>query len=239
MSFLNIKKGILLALLLLAPSAYALPVLQLYVEGGTYDVGTQTWVISDSEFTVWVIGNTGQKGEISGYDGIGGVTLVVSAQGGNLTGLNVTPVVANCCSVVDPSIASTPVATLSGTGSHNVLAAHGVFNQPGVVWQNYDLGAFNLTDSMIGDATQGGWPVDQSGNFVGQINAYRVSMLGDFDVLHFDGYGYINDGSKYVFAPFSHDAEAVPPTITITEVPAPATLALFALGGLALLRRRR
>ena len=238
MSFLNIKKGILSLALLLAPAVHALPVLQLYVEGATYDVGTQTWVVADSEFTVWVIGNTGQRGDITGLNGLGGVNLVVSAQGGNLTGLNISPVVASCCSVVDPSVASNPLATLSGTGHHNVLADHGIFNQSGVVWQNYDLGAFTLTDSLIGDATQGGWPVDLSGNFVGQINAYRVTMLGDFDVLHFDGYGYINDGNRYVFAPFSHDAEAVPPP-RITQVPVPATLALFAIGGLAMLRRRR
>src|SRR3990167_776293 len=85
MSFLNMKKGILLLALLLAPSAYALPILQLYVEGATYDTTTQTWVVSDSEFTLWVIGNTGQKGEITGANGIGGVSLVVSAQGGSLT----------------------------------------------------------------------------------------------------------------------------------------------------------
>lgn len=239
MSFLNMKKGILLLALLLAPSAYALPILQLYVEGATYDTTSQTWVVSDSEFTLWVIGNTGQKGEITGANGIGGVSLVVSAQGGSLTGLSINPVLAGCCSVIDPSLASTPTATVAGVGHHTFLPDHGIFNQAGVAWQQYDLGAFDLTDSRIGDATQGSWPVDVEGNFWGQINAYQVTMLGDFDVLHFDGFGYINDGSKYVFAPFSHDAEAVPPPITITEVPVPATLSLFAFGALLLARRRR
>lgn len=232
MSFLNFKKGLLALAALLAPTAYALPVLQVYAEGATYDVDTQTWVIADNEFTLWVIGNTGQKGDITGLNGIGGVNLVVSAQGGNLAGLVITPALAG--GVTDPSMAIAPMATISGSGHHTVLADHGIFNQPGVIWQQFDLGAFTLTDSRIGDATQGGWPVDGEANFWGQINAYHVSMLGDFDRLHFDGFGYINDGHRYVFAPFSHDAEATPPTI---EVPTPAVLPLFGLG-LLLLRRR-
>ncbi|NQD35461.1 PEP-CTERM sorting domain-containing protein [Permianibacter sp. IMCC34836] len=238
MLFPNIKKWIFALALSAAPAVHALPVLQLYVEGGTYDVASETWVVTENDFTVWVIGNTGQRGTITGANGLGGVSLVVSTQGGDLANLSITPTLAGCCDVVDPSLAGNPIATLSGTGHHSVLADHGIFNQPGIAWQQFDLGVFALTDSLIGDATQGAWPVDVDGNFHGQINAYHVTMLGDFDFLHFDGFGYTNDGRRYVFAPFSHDAEALPPPPHI-EVPVPATLSLFSLGAFLLARRRK
>ncbi len=235
MLFRNFTRGLLLLAASLAPAVQAIPVLQLYVEGGQYDEASQTWVVADNDFTVWVIGNTGQRGSITGLGGVGGVSLVVSAMGGDLANLSITPELAGCCAITDNSLASAPVATLSGSGHHPVLPDHGVFNQAGVAWQQFDLGAFTLTDSLIGDATQGGFPAEAAGTFLGQINAYRVTMAGDFDVLHFDGFGYINDGRRYVFAPFSHDAEATPPT----EVPVPAALPLLGVGLLMMARRRR
>src|SRR5438045_1413738 len=52
----------------LAPiPAHAIPELQLYAEGATYDSATETWVVNASSGTVrlWTIGDVDAKGTIS------------------------------------------------------------------------------------------------------------------------------------------------------------------------------
>ena len=47
-------------------SAMAIPALQLYIEGATYDDNTETWVLSgEDDFKLWVIGDVGSYGTIS------------------------------------------------------------------------------------------------------------------------------------------------------------------------------
>jgi len=60
----------LLCLVVGAQVAYAIPELQLYIEGATYDTGSATWVFSGSgTFRLWVIGN------INGPGGTGGLPI--------------------------------------------------------------------------------------------------------------------------------------------------------------------
>src|SRR5262245_11509704 len=78
-----LKKLLILAVLatclLGSSTAQALPNLQIYVDGATWDAGTQTWVISSPTFKLWVISdgsivndvklvaafNTGEAGSIA------------------------------------------------------------------------------------------------------------------------------------------------------------------------------
>ena len=53
-----------LAVLLFAAGAHAVPVLQIYIEGATYDTNTETWTTSDTEFDLWVIGDVDAHGTI-------------------------------------------------------------------------------------------------------------------------------------------------------------------------------
>ena len=49
--------GLALTLLLAgATSSSAIPVLQLYIEGATYDSADETWVSTSNSFNLWVIG---------------------------------------------------------------------------------------------------------------------------------------------------------------------------------------
>ncbi len=45
--------------------AHAVPALQLYIDGATYDSGEETWVLSSSDtVTLWLIGNPDTAGGI-------------------------------------------------------------------------------------------------------------------------------------------------------------------------------
>ena len=54
----------LATLVALAPPAHALPILQMYIEGATYDQDTESWVTNQSNLTLWVIGDVGSAGSI-------------------------------------------------------------------------------------------------------------------------------------------------------------------------------
>ena len=208
--------------------AIALPTLQLYIEGATYDPNTETWVIGKPEFVLWVIGDVQSFGTI--YD----VKLAAAVRSDESGTISLTPTTTSL--VYDPSIPPNPTPTEnfpSPDGAVPImrdgrpLPSHGIYG-PGVKFYEWSLGNFTLTDSPIGDFTNG-FPTEFPK--YGQINAYIVTVSG-FSWVHFDAYGYIvkpNPGEQSVFAPLSHDAQ---------YTPEPATFVLLLLGGALLLRRK-
>jgi hypothetical protein len=223
------------ALLAMGRPAYAIPALQVYIEGSTYDTATDTWVIGSSDFTLWVLGDIGSYGTISD------VKLAAAYSTGESGSISLTPTTAS--GITDPSTPSVPTLSGSGTGTAPLtgdgdpLPSHGIYGA-GTSWFEFLLGDFSLTDSPIGDYTNGGCPSDPSCTYpsTGQINAYDVSITG-FTWVHFDAYDHIEGANhtKYVFAPFSHDGE------TTTTAPEPPTVVLLGLGllGLGWWRKRR
>ena len=221
-----------------APTASAVPVLQLYVEGGTYDASSETWVINTGGDPVrlWAIGNVAGEG---GHGTIVDVRLAISYEAG------ATPTFALTSSTtgglggfVDPSTSqdaqylqtrtdgSTPIL-----GDGRELPNHGEFG-PGTWWQEYLLGDFSLTDSPIADFIDA-FPTAPA-TTKGQINVYEIATTGFAGTIHFDLYDhyYAKRKIKAVFAPFSHDAETQP-------IPEPGTLALLGSGVVALVARHR
>jgi len=224
---------ILAVTILFASPVFAIPNLQLYIEGATYDTATETWVASGgSTVRLWCIGAVGEVGNILN------VRLAVAyiPDGGVVT-VNLTPTVADgdgsYMGVSDPSTPSAPTNLGTYTdGSPTLtdgtsLPDHGIYNQPDVEWQEFGLGNFTLADSNIGDFTND-FPTDL--NKTGQINVYEVSVSGT-EAVHFDLYDTVEGANHAIFAPFSHDAGGggdIPP------VPEPGTIALLGLGGLIL-----
>lgn len=224
---------IMITLVLGAGSAHAIPGLQLFIEGATYDTGSETWVYEPDggDIILWVIGDVGSYGKISD---VKLVAAVESDEDGKIT-LSGT-VGSSTYGILDTSLAGTPgepkfwedsVPVLSDEGE---LPTHGIYPSDFYQW---DLGDFTLDDSPIGDFTQGGCPYDLNCSYPdqGQINAYLVEIEG-YSWVHFDVFDEISlmSKEKSIFAPFSHDA----------EVPEPNSLLLVGSGLLVLgLMRRR
>lgn len=213
--------------LALAPGiSQAIPELQLYLEGATYDAATESWLIdsydASAPLRLWAIGNTDNS---SG--GIFDVNLAIaySARGGvefALTGSQVDTEVSLYNNYTDLSVAEE--ATWSQTvidGSAPLLTdgsslpPHGVYGE-GTFWQEFSLGNFLLKDSPIADFI-GVFPTDPATNKrgktqMGQISVYEIAVSGlqTGDFLHFDLYNSVMAGNsgaiRSVFAPFSHDA---------------------------------
>jgi hypothetical protein len=220
---------------LFAAPAMALPALQLYIDGGTYDSSTETWVLSEAgSFSLWVIG------DVEGTEGIYDVKLsaaVSSSESGTISLSSTTTSV-----VTDPSTPSAPVATsnfpsadgaVPVMGDGSALPTHGIYGA-GTTFYEWAIGDFTLMDSPIGDFIN---TFPSSFPNMGQINVYDVTVSG-YTAVHFDAYDhvYLNANHvKYVNAPFSHDGEVSP-------IPEPETYAML-LAGLGLMgfvaRRRR
>jgi hypothetical protein len=229
-------------------TAHAIPILQLYIEGATYDDVTETWVLappgssSGAPFRVWAIGNVagpGGKGPISDlklsiayreeYSGLS-ITLTGSQAGGLGVG-QYRPSDTDPW-VLDPRIADAPTYLQTVTdgsspvlGDGSSLPTHGIFGA-GTMWQEFSLGSFTFTDESVGDFI-GSFPSTVSAG--GQINAYEVSVIGGSGAtLHFDLYDTIISRNDAVFAPFSHDADG-----TAHIAPEPASFIVWFLVGLS------
>jgi len=246
-----------LAVSLGARSALAVPILQIYLEGGTYNQATESWELTPEgssaggPFRVWVIGNVdgpGGKGIIEDvrlsivYDeGVDvGITLTPTTAGGVGSYNGVTDPLAPDAPVqltlIQTSLGQFDTSTTNGVvtngsqpvlGDGSSLPAHGEYGT-GRVWEEWYLGDMGLTDSDIGDFI-GGFPTDLDANS-GMVNVYDVSVTGGHGVtLHFDVYNHVGaeNHGKYKFAPFSHDADG-----DVNVVPEPATLAIWSVLGL-------
>lgn len=252
-SFMNTHRGralsaaLFCAVVLLAGSqAFALPVLQMYVEGATYDTTTKTWVLySKSPFRIWAIGDVGDVGTIEGVkmsvaylDGLTPTITLTGTTTGGYGGFTDPSTPTNATYVKTVTDGSAP---LLGDGSF--LPAHDIYGA-GTSWQEFSLGDLTLTDSPIADFGGPTLPLPIT-NKTGQINAYEVTVSGlsEGETLHFDLYNHYmgKNAVKYVNAPFSHDGENTTPSGGGGVVPEPSALAIWGLGvlGLALYRRHR
>ncbi len=220
------KIAMLLIITVAAVPAVAIPTLQLYIEGATYDTTEETWVITQPSFTLWVIGNVEQFGIISD---VKLAAAVKSAQSGSIS---LTPTTTSL--LTDPSIPPDPTPTSNFPSPDGAvpklsdgrdLLTHGIYGQ-GVKFFEWKLGDFTLTDSPIGGFI-GDFPTEFPKK--GQINAYLVTVSG-FSWVHFDAYGTKGGNPGPVFAPFSHDA---------LYTPEPHSLWLLMAGVLLLARRRK
>jgi hypothetical protein len=236
--------------LVAASAAHAIPELQLYIEGATYDNISESWVwdgiLGTDPIRLWVIGNVRGPG---GHGPISHVKLsAVYFNTGYVPTITLTPTTAGGTGsyggFTDPSVPLAPVKTFPG---HNIaggtptlsdgthLASHGEYGD-GRAWQEWELGNFTLRDSPVGDFIYDFPTTLYPGT--AQINVYDVSISEyDFaragEYIHFDAYNSVEAGNhaRSIFAPFSHDA----------TIPEPGTLALVGIGlaGLGARMRRK
>lgn len=229
----------LVAGLLAASSAQALPSLQLGAGSGTwtYNVGTQTWVTSDNPLNLLATANAtaadGGNGDYA-WDVTGSpqyAYLVVSAV--PQTGSSEPPSLFDI--TVDNDGGTLPI-DMSGNGlpplsDPDSIAPHGIFDT------YFEIYEFNF-DGLLGliSNTQPGDP----GTGQGYSEFFDItinSLAEEVEYLHFDlftieGGGQLGSTDQVeAFAPFSHDAQAVPEPTT-------ALLLGVGLAGLAWQSRR-
>ncbi len=205
--------------LLIFGSAGAVPTLQLFIAGGTYDEGTDTWVTNSNSFDLYIIGANEALSDVMVSMAL---DLPVSSDPNGDVSIDIDG------NTYDDWVYGTPM----------LLPPHGIFP---TWYSEFNAGDFGL----IGGVNNVNYPsyYDPSvqgylanSNTLGEYRRFHVTLSGT-DYTHFDGYFYFQDkkgNTKIKFAPFSHDAES-------SVVPEPGTMALFGLGslGLGLVRRFR
>ncbi len=234
-------KTILLVLtigLMTAPATYAVPHLQLFIDGATYDWDTQTWVLAST----------------------GSVDLYVISANEEHTGVIVSMALSGFGEFEDPtsSVSVTgfgydqsiwdygfgPITTVETWDGSDDLPRHGIFP----TWfAEVNTEDYNMSQD-VGDVQPGPdfWDPSPDGsgpaNARGEVRVFNLSIDAPLGTsVHFDAYTLMNEGllADIVideFAPFSHDA-------TTTIVPEPGTILLMSTGllglGLSAIRRRK
>jgi hypothetical protein len=244
MGELVMKKTVLLLLAMAVVSggtAFSAPILQIYIEGATYDSVTETWVYAPegsspaggASIRLWAIGNVAGPG-VAGP--ISDVKLSIAYSNGispmfEITGSQINSV--DYSGWNDLSVPENPAWIQTNTsgqspimGDGSRLPRHGIYGS-GVTWQEFLIGDMTLTDSPVGDFIRN-FPSLANSN-AGQINVYdiAISNVQHGNSIHFDLYDHVGSDTdaRFVFAPFSHDADG-----QVEVVPEPSALLLLGTG---------
>jgi hypothetical protein len=225
---MKLKLLTILLVALAGTAVQAQPILQLYIEGATYDTDSESWVVQSNNMRLWVIGNVDQQGTIHE------VKLSAAFLTSETGTISLTPSTATL--LTDPSTPIAPVETL-GVGADGTLPlmsdgrylpAHGIYGD-GTSFRQWELGDFDQTDSPIGDFVNS-FPA--SFPSTGQINVYDVVITG-YSMVHFDAFNHVEGFNHAIKVPFSHDAGVA--------TPEPGTLMLLGAGllGTSMFWRKR
>ncbi len=227
------KKAVLflIAILMTVPVAYAVPDLQLFIDGATYDWGTQTWITTSGEFDLYVISANNSKTDV--------IVSMAIAPNDNPADveLDITGPYSKLSQWTD-GYAPIDYVPDSWNG-HSDLPRHGIYPTWYREMHTGDYGTIQNVGDVQPNQYGNFWnPASGEGNANrrGQVKSFHFATGGIFTGIHFDAYTYNRDGSIDKFAPFSHDAG-------MNVVPEPATIALMGVGlmgiGLAAFKRRK
>ena len=228
-------------------SSWAIPNLQIYIPGATYDNATETWIINSYQYQLWVIG-----AQLNVYDvkialafptnEIGSIDVAwlnpsnADYGTGTVNSLNLNESGAMSYTAYQASYASVdPDPSTYGFGENSTpqmgdgsdLPPHGVFPTD---FYEYFIGDFGLSETV-----QNYIPGDEWGDTaLGQIKKFDISVDG-YSVVDIVAYDHVILGknkAQYKFSPFSHDGN--------NTVPEPTTLLLLGFGliGLAGISRK-
>ena len=234
-------------IVLAAPSARALPLLQLDILGGTYDTVTETIMASGNSFSVYAYGLSGSGGIVLADNFFLSMALVPSTSTAGAYGsFTVNGTTVNVTS--DMTYGTPPLETVLGGAGFDPgdLAAHGIFPT------YFAEAKFNFPGDQSGlynTADHAGWgPQAGTGMYYKKFD-FNIAGLAVGRGIHFDLYNEslitacksssctVGDIDVNKFAPFSHDAEGR----VVAAVPEPETYAMLiaGLGLMGFVARRR
>jgi hypothetical protein len=195
-----------LTLVACGQTALAIPALQTFIPGASWNAATQTWVTLSGSFELWVIAaNTNTKPL---YD----LTLVgaLAADQSPVTG---------ALSIDGADINSFSYGTPPSWGDNaGDYPPHGVYPT-----HYFELAIASLVNTAP-ETVHNMQPGEYDDTAPGKIFKFQVAT--SYDWLHFDSYGFFNESDgQFKFAPNSHDSEkGTPPPPSIPE---PSTMLLF------------
>ncbi len=219
-----------------ATSVGAVPNLQIYIPGATYDMGTETWVIYAYDYELWVIGAHLNVYDVkfaaavpTNEDGTIKVTWLQGQLNDDNSNVVKEPYYSETLdeTVSDPYISFCACGTPT-MGDGKQLPPHGVFPTS---YYEYFIGDFGT-----GQTVQNYIPGDEWGDEApGEIKKFDINVRGytTVDIVAYDHVILGKNKAKHVFSPFSHDGHSV--------IPEPATMVLVGTGliGLGWLGRRK
>ena len=224
---------LLVVLIGLCPSVFAIPALQLgpgALGNWVYDAGTQTWVTDTNPFEVNAYANSDGAAANGAYAwdpaGAASQTAYFIVAGVPMTNTDAFDV-----TVMNDGGALTLVSSGYGTPpieDPNSLAPHGIFDTWFEIYEfNFDGAATTISDQQPGETGTGEGFVEA---IAVTINSLAEGVTGvHMDLFTVSGDGDLanagtGNGVVNAFAPFSHDAEY--------EVPEPMSLAIWSLLGI-------
>jgi hypothetical protein len=202
----------LMIVALAAPAAHAVPILQLYIPGSTYNNETESWLSLDNPYTLQVLGSS-KNGSVTFIDDL--MLHIAVPDDWWEPGTTVT--------LTGPGYEGGVTISDWDFGQPDGLSPHGIYPTRFVSLILPDMDVANGTD-VIPDYNPGA-----DGQDTGVIYEYEMSYTEAFGV-HMDATGTaLKSNGKWadVFAPYSHDADADRPPDN--PIPEPATLALLGI----------
>ena len=207
-------------------SAFAVPNLQLFVAGGSYDEVSESWVTTDGTFQIYVIGANEALSNVRVSMALG---YAESFDPNGTVSVDV-----NGTTYDQWLYGHAPLESAPGFDPGDDLSPHGVYP---AWYTEFGAGDFGLVGG-VGDVQPQPdyWDPSVDGylsgsNRLGQYKVFDIAVTGTA-FIHFDAYTLNPDGSIQYFAPFSHDA---------SMVPEPGSMILLGMGflGLGIYRRFR